>query len=235
MDGFNPEAPRYPSLPAIDDEDEWTYTNRRTMQEIIPGLFLGPYGAATRSSLEKMQTAGLTHVVCVRSNVEAHLIRANHMDHFQYLLVQMDDSPLESIIPHVKTVATFIDNCLHSGGKVLVHGNAGMCRSAALVIGYIMEKYGVTFKRADKYVQTKRFCIALNEVFRRQLLEYEPIYKAMHDAKMNAGEGIDEQFRMVKRHIDEVDVDQDDEFVLENQAVRPRMDGDDPNEMDMDL
>lgn len=33
-------APTYPRLPTVDLED-WQYVMRRTMQEIIPGLFLG--------------------------------------------------------------------------------------------------------------------------------------------------------------------------------------------------
>jgi hypothetical protein len=33
-------SPSYPILPQVDMED-WQYVMRRTMQEIIPGLFLG--------------------------------------------------------------------------------------------------------------------------------------------------------------------------------------------------
>ena len=31
--------------------DDWTYTMRREMQEIVPGLFLGPYAAAGKKNL----------------------------------------------------------------------------------------------------------------------------------------------------------------------------------------
>lgn len=33
----------------------------------------------------------------------------------------------------------FIDSCLQAGGKVLIHGNSGASRSAALLASYIME------------------------------------------------------------------------------------------------
>lgn len=210
------------------------------MQEIVPGLFLGPYASATRNSLEKMKAANLTHVVCVRSVHEAHLIRANHQDHFQYLIVQMEDSEFQSLIPYLKTVSVFIEQCLNSGGKVLVHGNAGMSRSAALVIGYIMAKYGVTFKKSARYVQSKRFCICVNK-FKQQLKDYEPIYKADHSAMQQddgAGTGGagSAQFRATKRSIDEVDdSDDDDEEGHNGPRLRPRMDSAGGSEDVMDV
>jgi len=48
------------------------------------------------------------------------------------------DSLFEGIIPKLKLVINFLDECFKSGGRALVHGNGGMCRSAAMVIGYIM-------------------------------------------------------------------------------------------------
>uniref|UniRef100_A0A671FQ28 Uncharacterized protein n=1 Tax=Rhinolophus ferrumequinum TaxID=59479 RepID=A0A671FQ28_RHIFE len=42
----------FPSLPQCkEDTEEWTYTMRREMQEILPGLFLGPYSSAMKSNL----------------------------------------------------------------------------------------------------------------------------------------------------------------------------------------
>lgn len=72
----------------------------------------------------------------------------------------------------------FIDDCLSKGGQVLVHGNAGISRSAALIVAYIMEKLHLNSNEAIRLVQKKRFCIFPNEGFRRQLMEYEPILKA---------------------------------------------------------
>ncbi len=72
----------------------------------------------------------------------------------------------------------FIDQCLANKGSVLVHGNAGISRSAALVIAYVMETRGLTSAEAIRSVQRRRFCIFPNEGFRRQLIEYEPILNA---------------------------------------------------------
>ncbi|OXA53267.1 Serine/threonine/tyrosine-interacting protein B [Folsomia candida] len=173
------DTPSYPVLPAI-EMDDWQYVMRRTMQEIIPGLYLGPYAAAAKSKMQELKDSGISHIVCVREFRERNLIRPNHPDDFQYLVVEVEDSSMANIIPHFRTVNPFIKFALNNGGKVLVHGSAGISRSVALVIAYIMETYGVTTQEAHKYVQSIRFCSNPNEGFMHQLREYEPIYRAMH-------------------------------------------------------
>lgn len=80
----------------------------------------------------------------------------------------------------------FIDECLSNNGKVLVHGGAGISRSAALVIAYLMDVTGCSSTEAIKFVQKKRFCIFPNEGFRQQLAEYEPIMQARRSMTLNA-------------------------------------------------
>jgi len=63
----------------------------------------------------------------------------------------------------------------------LVHGNAGMERSAAIVVSYVMATYGVNFPQALAFVQSKRFSANPTEWQRLQLREYEPVYRALHD------------------------------------------------------
>lgn len=77
-------------------------------------------------------------------------------------------------------------NVLHIfvAGKVLVHGNAGISRSAALVIAYLMETFGVKYRDAFSHVQERRFCINPNVGFVHQLQEYEAIYLARLTIKM---------------------------------------------------
>lgn len=53
------------------------------MQEIVPGLYLGPYSVATKSKLDVLLHNGITHVVCVRQDIEAHLIRPHFEDRFK--------------------------------------------------------------------------------------------------------------------------------------------------------
>uniref|UniRef100_A0A2K5Y008 Serine/threonine/tyrosine-interacting protein n=1 Tax=Mandrillus leucophaeus TaxID=9568 RepID=A0A2K5Y008_MANLE len=160
----------FPSLPQCkEDAEEWTYPMRREMQEILPGLFLGPYSSAMKSKLPILQKHGITHIICIRQNIEANFIKPNFQQLFRYLVLDIADNPVENIIRFFPMVGT---------RKVLVHGNAGISRSAAFVIAYIMETFGMKYRDAFAYVQERRFCINPNAGFVHQLQEYEAIYLA---------------------------------------------------------
>lgn len=176
---------QFPSLPAAKEEQlDWAYPMRREMQEILPGLFLGPYSAAMKSKLSMLEKQGITHIVCVRQDIEANFIKPNFPHKFRYLVLDIADNPVENIIRYFPMTKEFIDGCLETGGKVLVHGNAGISRSAALVIAYLMETFGVKYRDAFSHVQEKRFCINPNVGFVHQLQEYEAIYLAKLTIKM---------------------------------------------------
>ncbi|XP_031534912.1 serine/threonine/tyrosine-interacting protein isoform X2 [Vicugna pacos] len=152
----------FPSLPQCkEDAEEWTYPMRREMQEILPGLFLGPYSSAMKSKLPILQKHGITHIMCIRQNIEANFIKPNFQQLFRYLVLDIADNPVENIIRFFPMTKEFIDGSLQSGGKVLVHGNAGISRRDAFA-----------------YVQERRFCINPNAGFVHQLQEYEAIYLA---------------------------------------------------------
>ena len=167
----------YPPLPQLESV-VWRYDMRREMQEIVPNLYLGPYASAKRSNYEVLKQVGITHIVCVRQFIERKYIYPNFPNEFEYLIVEMADDLFERIIPQCKVVCDFLKNCLESGGKALVHGNGGASRSAALVIAFIMARYGLTAQEAHRYVQLRRFCINPNDNFVAQLREFEPIYRA---------------------------------------------------------
>ena len=43
---------------------EWSYEMRRDMQQILPGLYIGPY-VITRSQ-EYLLSKGISHILCLR-------------------------------------------------------------------------------------------------------------------------------------------------------------------------
>lgn len=135
----------YKHVPSYSSNNSWSYSMRRNMQEIIPGVFLGPYSSALKSRRASLLSQGITYIVCVRQNVEAHYIKPQISDpQFKYLTLDIADSATESIIGHFTAVRQFIDEALAKNCKVLVHGNNGISRSAALVLSYIMEKFNLS-------------------------------------------------------------------------------------------
>ncbi|XP_062904986.1 serine/threonine/tyrosine-interacting protein isoform X2 [Mobula hypostoma] len=165
MDGVHLEFPALPS--SREDAGDWMYPMRRAMQEILPGLYLGPYSAAMKSKLPILEENGITHIICVRQDIEANFIKANFQEKFRYLILDIADNPVENIIRYFPVTKEFIDGCLKNGGKVLLHGNAGISRRDAFT-----------------YVQERRFCINPNAGFVHQLQEYEAIYLAKLTIKM---------------------------------------------------
>ncbi|KAG2457854.1 STYX protein, partial [Polypterus senegalus] len=187
----------FPSLPAPrEDALDWAYPMRREMQEILPGLFLGPYSSAMKSKLSFLEKHGITHIVCIRQDIEANFIKPNFPERFRYLVLDIADNPVENIIRYFPMTKDFIDSSLQNGGKVLVHGNAGISRSAALVIAYLMETFGLKYRDAFSHVQERRFCINPNAGFVHQLQEYEAIYLAKLSVKMMSPVHLGQSFSM---------------------------------------
>ncbi|GIX67330.1 hypothetical protein CDAR_291001 [Caerostris darwini] len=149
------------------------------MQEIVPGLYLGPFTAATKPQFTTLLETGITHIVFVCYDKEASVIKPNFPDDFKYIIINIPESVPSNLIPVFIQVKNFIDACFKNGGKVLIHGNTGTGLSATLVTAYIMETKSISYIEALVIVQKKRHCVGPSEYFIQQLKEYEPIYKAV--------------------------------------------------------
>ncbi|PIK58257.1 putative serine/threonine/tyrosine-interacting protein [Apostichopus japonicus] len=166
------------------------YAKRRDMQEIIPGLFLGPYAVAKKDQLQYLQGNGITHIVCVRCPMEAKIIKPNFPEQVKYLVIEIADKNSQNIIQYFQQVKHFIDECLCMQGKVLVHGSVGFSRSPSLVIGYLMESFKIPFLDALRYVCERRPCCSPNLGFQRQLEEYEHIIMAKEEVSEHRKENL---------------------------------------------
>lgn len=197
----------FDNLPQIENElNDWNYVMRRQMQEICPGIYLGPYACAAKTKLEYLKANGITHLICIRHVMESNIIKPNFPGEFTYKVLDVSDTFDQNIIQFLPETRSFIDGALQSQGKVLIHGNAGISRSAAIVIGYVMEKFGVAYKEAFQYVQMKRFCVNPNNHFVHQLVEYEPIFRARLCSQLNANvSGV--ELTASKRKHEEVEMD----------------------------
>lgn len=65
------------------------------------------------------------------------------------------------------------DSVKQSGGRVLVHCQAGISRSATICLAYLMHTQRVRLDEAFNFVKQRRHVISPNLAFMGQLLQFE--------------------------------------------------------------
>ncbi|KAL3831705.1 hypothetical protein ACJMK2_023425 [Sinanodonta woodiana] len=133
--------------------------------EVLPGLILGSQDVA--HNLELLQKYKVTHILNI-----ATFIENLDPDLFKYLNINILDDPSVNIMLHFELCFNFIEQG-RNGGCVLVHCNAGVSRSATIVIAYLMQFREMKYQEAFNYLKEKRPAICPNEGFRTQLLQFE--------------------------------------------------------------
>uniref|UniRef100_A0A8C9WJY7 Dual specificity phosphatase 19a n=1 Tax=Scleropages formosus TaxID=113540 RepID=A0A8C9WJY7_SCLFO len=131
---------------------------------VRPYLLLGKPQAATR-----MKPNGVSHILNVAYGVENAF-----PDLFIHKTLSILDLPDTVITSYFQECSQFIDQAKKEKGVVLVHCNAGVSRSAAVVIGYLMCREGLTFDDAFTLVKKARPVICPNPGFLEQLKGYRP-------------------------------------------------------------
>ncbi|XP_039745330.1 dual specificity protein phosphatase MPK-4-like [Pararge aegeria] len=132
---------------------------------IDDGLYLGNLACARDSKV--LEQLKITHVLTIDLVPLQRSILDRTSLTFKYM--KLADVPKEDLISHLPESNDFIKQAIASGGTVLVHCYFGVSRSAAVVIAYIMEKYGLCYEDAFLLVKTKRRFIGPNVGFVAQL------------------------------------------------------------------
>ncbi|XP_077378534.1 dual specificity protein phosphatase 2 [Festucalex cinctus] len=134
--------------------------------ELLPFLFLG--SAVHSSRRETLTSAGITAVLNVSSSCP------NFFEgEFQYLRLTVEDNLAADIRACFSTAIAFIDAVKQSGGRVLVHCQAGISRSATICLAYLMHTRRVRLDEAFDFVKQRRQIISPNLAFMGQLLQFE--------------------------------------------------------------
>ncbi|KAM7017884.1 dual specificity protein phosphatase 2 [Tautogolabrus adspersus] len=175
FEGFSEAYPDlcYSSASLSQVEPEPIVTGRRTPAydqdgpvELLPFLFLG--SAIHASRRETLKAAGITAVLNVSSTCPNF-----HEGEFQYLRITVEDSLAADIRACFSTAIAFIDSVKQSGGRVLVHCQAGISRSATICLAYLMHTQRVRLDEAFDFVKQRRQVISPNLAFMGQLLQFE--------------------------------------------------------------
>jgi len=127
-------------------------------------LFIGSQDVASDVSL--LTQYGITHILSV---APVDTLRCPSID---YLVVPVVDLPEEQLSVHFPACFGFIERGIRAG-RVLVHCNAGVSRSTAVIIAYLMYRHQRCLAEALRIVKIARPCAKPNEGFLKQLQLYE--------------------------------------------------------------
>ncbi|XP_044304762.1 dual specificity protein phosphatase 10-like [Varanus komodoensis] len=138
------------------------------LSPILPFLFLGNERDA--QDLGRMLSLNVGHVL----NVTTHL-PLYHADcgRLRYKRLPATDNNRQDLRQYFEEAFEFIEEAHQSGKGVLIHCQAGVSRSATIVIAYLMKHTRMTMGDAYKFVKGRRPIISPNLNFMGQLLEFE--------------------------------------------------------------
>jgi len=138
-----------------------TIPNQVTEKVFISGFG----GAGNRRGLAHL---GITHVL----NAAFKTDRIYFENDFTYKILDIQDTEDQEILTYFDDSIAFIEEA-RKNGKVLVHCQAGVSRSATLVIAWLMKMHKKQLKDAIVFLRERRSIIEPNIGFMEQLEKYE--------------------------------------------------------------
>ncbi|XP_077390605.1 uncharacterized protein LOC144027153 [Festucalex cinctus] len=141
-------------------------TERPPLSIILPRLYLGAESDVTQ---DRLASLGISYVL----SVSRCSPRPSFLPCSRYLRIPIDDSLWDDLLPWIPQALRFIDAAMSSGASVLVHCAAGISRSPALAVAYIMYSSGMDLDHAYRFVKERRPSISPNFNFLGQLQHFQ--------------------------------------------------------------
>lgn len=166
---------------SVDPIEFWEtlQNDNKCFQKIVEGLYLGNEKSAglvlgnlsdikaKRVKIKNnLKEKNITHILCLTSDGDRYFSDED----FHYKAISISD--ISSQVIDFQEAFDFIDHAMESKEGVLVHCVAGQCRSATIVIAYLMGKTHCTYDHLLKFVQSKRACALPSKSFARQIQNY---------------------------------------------------------------
>ncbi|CAM0512039.1 unnamed protein product [Fasciola hepatica] len=153
-------------FPTEDDSRTPKDVYRVKASRILPFLYLG--NEIDCSSEQFLSSCRIRSVLNVTNKVP-------FLDEKRFRCCRLPaiDMQTQDLRPLFTSAFEFIEQSRQAGDSVLVHCQAGISRSPALVIAYLMAHSGLSLRDAYRWVKSKRSVISPNFAFLGQLCDFE--------------------------------------------------------------
>jgi len=132
--------------------------------KVQDGLFISSQDGA--QNLEELRRHNITHILNVGTGIQNAFPQE-----YNYVTVELLDLPGTQICHHFPNMFDFIKLGI-TNGAVLVHCNAGVSRSATVVLGYLMFTNRLSLEESMQILKEARPHVKPNEGFLHQLQDY---------------------------------------------------------------
>lgn len=102
----------------------------------------------------------------------------------EHVHIPVSDSPVSPLCEHFDAVADKVQRTAELGGRTLLHCKAGVSRSAALCLAYLMKHRGASLLEAHGLVKSCRPMVRPNNGFWEQLVRYEMELRGCNSVRM---------------------------------------------------
>lgn len=139
---------------------------------LVDFLYLGSQDSVTLENVQKYQ---LTDILSVGIQApDSDIIygdgeNSSVRNHF----IECLDLPNTQLNVIIKRTNEIIESVYEHNGRILIHCNAGVSRSASVCIAYLMLHRKMNFSAAFSCVKSKRECIRPNDGFLKQLKQMD--------------------------------------------------------------
>jgi len=140
------------------------------MSKVLDHLYLGSYDDAVEKS--KLKKEEITHIV--NTVEEPHSLSTGpdfYGDEFKYFGFSADDMANYPIMDHLEDTYKFIEDARRTNGKCLIHCLAGVNRSGALTVAYVMLHRNIGPISATRLVFNARGMLLSNNGFIERLVK----------------------------------------------------------------
>lgn len=128
--------------------------------KILEYLYLGSQDCCFEKTIQEYNIKNVLSI-----GIEAPI----KIEKVQYNFISCLDLPETNIWDVINKACSIINLSLRNKEVILVHCNAGISRSASVIIGYLMLNFNFNFSKAFEHVRLARNCIKPNCGFESQL------------------------------------------------------------------